>query len=70
MTHSDNPRYFTPEQAFEASDDGQPILIEDERACQIIEEHGADATAFYVEYPHYRYNAQFDAADLFAWLGY
>lgn len=65
---------FSAEQAFEASDEGEPIMLDHGAALAIIRQHdtghASDAEAwgeFVADMPAV---VHLDAANLLAWLGY
>lgn len=64
---------FTAEQAFEATENGDPIRIDEDFAIQILIDHGASIEDFYLD-NHGQYLNSFDkgidSAVLLAWLGY
>jgi len=61
---------FSAEQAFDARDDGEPIMIGYVFAGQILEDHDECLDNFLVEYDEYRAASKIDAADILEWLGY
>ncbi len=67
---------FSAEQAFEAQEEGNPIILTVPAAIRICKDHGAD----YAEYLEFtiensrinksEFSVKVDAADLLGWLGY
>ena len=62
---------FTSEDAFDASEEGDAIMITTKRAQQLIErEHGCSWQEFSEDQPHLAASPLIDAAQVLAWLGY
>lgn len=62
---------FTTEEAYEASDCGEPIMLGAEDVARICRRQQSDDCTpdqFYADHP--ALNGQFDAAVLLGWLGY
>jgi len=59
---------FTADQAFEASEDGDPIMISAASAAAIIGQHQATLCEF--ESDRGERAESYDAAAVLAWLGY
>ena len=58
---------FTSDEAFDASDCGEPIIL-NQRTCEYIcHEHGVTFGEYLAEHPDTR---DIDAAQLLRWLGY
>ena len=60
---------FSAEQAFEASESGDPIIISENFACEILRDHGLTIYQYISDLPNYD-ESKINAADLLAWLGY
>jgi hypothetical protein len=60
---------FSAQEAFEASEDGEPIEISAKAALRIIEKHNTDAFDFFAQ-PGVAGATWIDAAIVFEWLGY
>jgi hypothetical protein len=59
--------YFTSEDAYEAQQDGEPIMISRARALAMLRSHGATAEEFDAEVA---VRERYSAWDVLAWLGY
>ena len=57
---------FTSEEAFEARDCGEPILLNRRSVERILRGHDADGDYFAGREP----SEEYDAADVLEWLGY
>lgn len=65
---------FTTEEAYDASECGEPILLKPADVARIANEHDCGyphgtAAAFFAEYPDSEWK-ETDAASLLGWLGY
>lgn len=60
---------FTADDAFEASQDGEPIMISSGAAARMIANHGASLEEYETE-SGLAMPAEIDAASVLAWLGY
>lgn len=60
---------FTAEQAFEASAEGEPILLSLDDVARICRAHGLDHAEYLADLAGSG-KATNDAAELFGWLGY
>lgn len=61
---------FTSEEAFEANEQGEPIMVTYAAARLICEDHGADIGEFHGDTQTVIQGAPINAATLLAWLGY
>lgn len=64
---------FTSDEIFEASEIGEPIMVNRRTARKWCDEHGADFNDFELDMcsiPAIVIREQFDAAEILAWLGY
>lgn len=61
---------FSSEQAFDADDANEPIMISWQFAKEIIENHGETLDTFTADNPCISAESQLNAATLLSWLGY
>jgi hypothetical protein len=61
---------FTSEEAYEAQEDGEPIMLSLADTNKLIAQHqpGDDPAEFFGQFPHTQ--EHFDAATVLDWLGY
>jgi hypothetical protein len=61
---------FTAEDAFDAQDEGEPIMVPASTARRIVHEHAASFDDFTRDAMAGQYPTHLDAAVVLAWLGY
>lgn len=61
---------FSTQQAFDASECDEPVMITAAAANEIIQDHGADSVEFWDEISPGIFAREVDAARVLAWLGY
>lgn len=61
---------FTAEDAFDASDAGEPIMLSAADVADIVEAHDAAGEDFFSETPRQPGQREWNAADVLSWLGY
>lgn len=61
---------FTSNDAYEAHEDGEPIMIESNAADRMLRDHGQTLDAFAFETGTPANNGQYDAWAILEWLGY
>lgn len=60
---------FTAKQAIEDSKSGRPIILSNNEADRICQEHDTMLDSFFEKFPRAK-GFCLDASDLFVWLGY
>lgn len=61
---------FTTEDAYDASDCGEPIMLNAASVARMCRDHDASPGEFYDDHSDIEPNGDVDAAILLGWLGY
>ena len=61
---------FTSEEAYEAHQYGDPIMVDHDAAAKICRDHDADMGDYVTEQENGQVHPTYDAWDILGWLGY